>query len=78
MIDEKTKESLREALKPSGYYLNAPRDTVNIILRELVGKELNGEDVIEVLRIFCEACPWATSRDTARVARAINKRRMER
>jgi TPP-dependent pyruvate/acetoin dehydrogenase alpha subunit len=71
MIDEKTKASLREALQRVSRY-NKPE---NIILAELSGKELDGEDVIEVLRIFCEACPWATQRDTARVARAINKKR---
>ena len=75
MIDEKTKESLRAKLKDSDRTYNKPE---NIILSELAGKELNGEDVIEVLRLYCEACPWATSRDTARVARAINKRRIER
>ena len=74
MIDEKTKERLREALTPSSYYLNKPRKCEDIILAELAGRELDGEDVIEVLRLYCEMCPWATKRDTARVARAINKK----
>ena len=72
MIDEKTKESLRAKLKDSDRTYNKPE---NIVLIELADKELNGEDVIEVLRLYCEACPRATSRDTARVARAINKKR---
>lgn len=75
MINEKTKQSLREALERSNRKWNKPED---IILAELAGHELDGEDVIEVLRLYCETCPWATKRDTARVARAINKRRMER
>lgn len=75
MIDEKTKERLREALERSNRKWNKPE---GIILTELAGHELDGEDVIEVLRLYCEACPWATKRDTARVARAINKRRIER
>ena len=72
MIGEKTKESLRERLKEASRRFYKPE---NIILAELSGKELDGEDVIEVLRIYCETCPWATQRDTARVARAINKKR---
>lgn len=72
MIDEKTKEHLRERLKEASRRFYKPE---NIILAELSGKELDGEDVIEVLRLYCEACPWATQRDTARVARAINKKR---
>ena len=72
MLDEKTKESLRAELENSNRQYNKPE---NIILRELGGKELDGEDVIEVLRIYCETCPWATKRDIARVARAINNKR---
>lgn len=74
MIDEKTKERIRERLRYSGGSLRREKPE-SIILGELNVKELDGEDVIEVLRIFCEACPWVTQRDTARVARAINKKR---